>query len=74
TYDCGGVEVVALGATEVADVDGDTLANLATSGENHLRFTWSFPSAADNTFNNPTGYVADLDVTISVDQRAGTNK
>ena len=74
TYDCGGDEDVALGATGVADVDGDTLANLATSGENHLRFTWSFPSAADNTFNNPTGYVADLDVTISVDQRAGTNK
>jgi hypothetical protein len=74
TYDCGGDEDVALGATEVADVDGDTLANLATSGENHLRFTWSFPSAADNTFNNPTGYVADLDVTISADQRPGTNK
>jgi hypothetical protein len=74
TYDCLGTPGVALAATLVGDVDGDTLANLATTGDNHLRFTWSFPSGATNTFNTGTGHVADLDVTISADQRPGTNK
>ena len=74
TYDCGGSDDVALAATLVGDVDGDTLANLATSGDNHIRFTWSFPSGATNTFNTGTGHVADLDVTITAAQRAGTDK
>jgi hypothetical protein len=75
TYSCGGTPVVVLAATLVGDLDTPTaLSNMTTLGANHLRLTWSFPSAATNSFNTGTGHVADLDVTFASPQRAGTNK
>jgi hypothetical protein len=75
TYACSGATSAVLAATLVGDLDTPTnLGNLNTSGANHLKWTWSFPAGANNTFNTGVGHTADLDVTIAAPQRAGTNK
>jgi hypothetical protein len=76
TYACGGSTTSVLAATAVADViAGDqTLSNFNLTGHTHLKLTWTFPSAADNTFNVNGGLSNTIQLTFSAPQRTATNK
>ena len=76
TYTCGGSTSTVLAPVPVIGANR-TLANLSslvagpTSAPDYLRVTLSFPTAADNTFQNQSSVI---DFTFTGTQRAGTSK
>jgi hypothetical protein len=79
TYACAGTEndnVLAATSVHTVIVSQQSLdtTHLNLGGANHLRLTWTFPAAADNTFNVNGGYSDTISLTFSADQRAATNK
>jgi hypothetical protein len=76
TYDCAGTDAVVLSSRTVDNlIDSDaTLTganNLTLTGENHLRVTWTLPSAAGNAFQGLSDTVS---LSMTSNQRNATNK
>jgi hypothetical protein len=76
TYACAGSTSSVLAATAVSALIASpaNLSNLNTGGANHVKLTWTFPSAANNTFNVNGGLSDTITLTFSAPQRAATDK
>lgn len=69
TYTCGGTERVLASGPAVGNKVLSNPASLAVGGTDHIAFTISLPTSADNTFQGKT---AALSLTFTGTQRTGT--
>jgi hypothetical protein len=69
TYTCSGTETVVGSGPVVTNVPITGAASLNAGGTDHLTFSISLPSTADNTFQNKT---ASLSLTFTGTQRTGS--